>query len=110
MWSLHGAQLVRRGGSDGGAGRVVEQRVGPFHVWLLRTNRQGGVSRGRLSALGAISVFQRIARGSMESLRGDVADRARGPASASFHLGSKGRLQDRLGKLASCGSCRNRKL
>src|SRR5262245_12025315 len=85
-------------------------RLGHFHLRLLRTNRQGDVSRGRLSALGAISIFQWIARGSMESLRGDVADRARGPAHASFHLGSKGRLQDRLGKLASCGSCRNRKL
>ena len=29
-------------------------------------------------------------------LRGDVADKARGPASASFHLNPKGRLQARL--------------
>jgi len=51
-----------------------------------------------------------VARGGMESLRRDVADRARGPASACFHLGPKGGLQDRLGKLAACGSCRNRQL
>ena len=86
------------------------QDFGHFHLRLLRTNRQGDVSRGRLFALGAISVFQRLTRGGMESLRGDVADRARGPASASFHLNPKGRLQARLGKLASCGSWRNRKL
>ena len=59
---------------------------------------------------GRFPFFQRVARGGMESLRCDVADRARGPASACFHLGPKGRLRDRLGKLASCGSCRNRKL
>src|SRR5262245_21068947 len=111
MWSVHGAQLARRIVSEEGAGRIVGPRLGHFHLRLLRTNGQGGVSRGgELSALGASSVFQRIARGSMESLRGDVADRARGPASASFHLGSKGRLQDRLRKLASCASWRNRKL
>src|SRR6185503_15915164 len=110
MRSLHGAQLARRIVSEEGAGRIVGTRPGHFHLRLLRTNRQGDVSRGRLFALGAISVCQRLTRGGMESLRSDVADRARGPASAGFHLGPKGRLQARLGKLASCGSWRNRKL
>src|SRR2546423_981420 len=110
VWSLHCVQLVQSIFFEKGSGGIVWAWLGHFHLRLLRTNRQGDLGRGRLSALGAISFFQRIARGSMESLRGDVADRARGPASASFHLGSKGRLQDRLGKLASCGSWRNRKL
>ena len=44
------------------------------------------VGRGRLSAVGAISVFQRLARSGMESLRCDVADRAGGQAGAGFHL------------------------
>src|SRR5215469_16908000 len=110
MWSLHGAQLARRIVSEEGTGRIVGPRLGHIHIRLLRTNRQGGVGRGRLSALGAISVLQRVARGGMESLRCDVADRARGPTSASFHLGPKSRLPDRLGKLASCRSWRNRKL
>src|SRR5262249_20072857 len=110
MWSLHGAQLARRIVSKEGAGRIMGPRLGHFHLRLLRTNRQGDVGRGRLSALGTVSVFQRVARGGMESLRCDVADRARGPASASFHLGPQGGLQDRLGKLASCRSWRNRKL
>src|SRR6516164_11001423 len=110
MWSLHGAQLARRIVSEKGAGRIVGPRLGDIHIRLLRTNRQGDVGRGRLSALGAISVFQLVARGGMESLRCDVADRARRTTSARFHLGPKGRLPDRLGKLASCGSCRNGKL
>ena len=42
------------------------QELGHFHLRLLRTYRQGDVSRGRLFALGAISVFQRITRGGME--------------------------------------------
>src|SRR5262249_49392199 len=41
---------------------------------------------GRLFALGAISVFQRVTRGGMESLRGDVADRARGRPVPAFTL------------------------
>src|SRR5262245_46255405 len=62
MWSLHGAQLARRIVSEEGAGRIVGPRLGHFHLRLLRTNRQGDVSRGRLSAPGAISVFGRLAR------------------------------------------------
>src|SRR5215475_4917307 len=89
MWSLHGAQLARRIVSEEGAGRIVGPRLGYFHLRLLRTDWQGDISRGRLFALGAISVFQRLTRGGMESLRGDVADRARRPASASFQLGPK---------------------
>src|SRR5262245_45339388 len=109
MWSLHGAQLARRIVSEEGARRIVGPRLRHFHLRFLRTNRQGKVSRRRLLALRAFSIFQRFARGGMESLRGDVADRARGPASSSFYVGPKGRLQNRLGKLASCGSWRNRK-
>ncbi len=86
------------------------QDSGRLHLRLLCTNRQSDSGRRRLSALGAISVLQRVARGRMESLRREVADRARGPAGAGLHPGPKGRLQDRLGKLASCGPCRNRKL
>jgi alkylation response protein AidB-like acyl-CoA dehydrogenase len=48
--------------------------------------------------------------GRMESLRRDAADRARWQAGASLPVGAEGRLQDRLGKLASRWPCRNRKL
>ena len=66
------------------------RRSGCLHLRLLRTNRQGNLGQGRLSAVGAISVFQRLARRRMESLRRDVSDRARGQAGASLHPGAKG--------------------
>src|SRR6476659_8062641 len=98
MRSLHGAQLARRTVSEEGAGRIVGPRLGHFHLRLLRTNRQGDVSRGRLFALGAISVFQRITRGGMESLRGDVADRARGPSQCQLSPWSQRPTTSSIGK------------